>query len=135
MTFPELLEGSRLFPLPESNPSLVPDILRLEEKLIISGAKFGFLYCAPGQTTEDEMLSNQVASPQFEEFLSILGRKVDLATHTGYRGDLDITGANTAGEWSYISSHRGSFFSFCSVVSLTDFLSRLFLFFFYCSRH
>ena len=101
---------------------MVPDILRLEEKLIISGAKFGFVYCQPDQQTEDEMLSNQTSSPQFEQFLSLIGEKVDLTSHTGYRGDLDVSGANTAGVHSYISSHHGMFLFFYFLFSFKKFL-------------
>jgi len=53
--------------------------------------KLGVIYCKPGQTNPRDMLLNgldgDTCSSHFWEFLSILGRKIDLSNHPGYRGD------------------------------------------------
>lgn len=45
-----------------------------------------------GQTTEDEIFSNIVGSQSFDEFLSFLGKKIELNGFKEYRGGLDVTG-------------------------------------------
>ena len=52
--------------------------------------KIGVLYCRAGQTTEEEMYNNEHASPVFEEFLQLLGRKVKLNGFGDFRSGLDV---------------------------------------------
>ena len=50
------------------------------------------LYSKSGQTTEEQMYNNEHGSPAFDEFLQILGHKVDLLgfDKEKFRGGLDI---------------------------------------------
>ena len=51
--------------------------------------KIGVLYQKPGQTTEEEILSNQTTSCHFSEFLSFLGEVVSLKNFKAFSGGLD----------------------------------------------
>ena len=61
--------------------------------------KFGILYQKANQFTEEEILQNNELSPEFEEFLGVLGENVKLLGHEGFSGGLDTkhdqTGTNT----------------------------------------
>jgi len=50
--------------------------------------KFGVLYVKENQD-EDEIFNNREGSPDFEEFLQVLGDKIVLKNHTKYSGGLD----------------------------------------------
>ena len=54
--------------------------------------KIGVLYSKAGQTTEEQMYNNEFGSPAFDEFLEVLGHKVDLLgfDKENFRGGLDI---------------------------------------------
>lgn len=90
----------------------VKDIKHFEElKLFHSNEtftkfKFGILYCEKGQTQENEMFSNQNASPEFEEFLTLLGEKVTLKDFGGYSGGLD-TSRDSTGTHSIYTKFNG----------------------------
>jgi len=64
--------------------------------------KFGVLYFKEGQN-EDEMFSNitEDASPDWEEFISLLGTRVKLKNFTNYRGGLDTKGDTTGTDSIY----------------------------------
>ncbi|KAL9930890.1 rap GTPase activating protein 1 isoform 3-T5 [Glossina fuscipes fuscipes] len=66
-----------------------------DEHVLVSNFKFGVLYQRFGQTTEEELFSNNNSSPAFEEFLDVLGRRIKLKDHKGYRGGLDIQNGHT----------------------------------------
>lgn len=51
--------------------------------------KWGVLYCKKGQTDENAMFQNCDTSPQFEQFLRLLGDRVQLHGFSGYNGGLD----------------------------------------------
>lgn len=51
--------------------------------------KVGVMYCRAGQSTEEEMYNNETAGPALEEFLDLLGEKVQLKGFTKYRAQLD----------------------------------------------
>lgn len=57
--------------------------------------KFGVLYQKFGQLTEESIFGNRTHSPAMEEFLEILGQKVELSQHEGYRGGLDTRHGQT----------------------------------------
>ena len=57
--------------------------------------KFGVLYQKFGQLTEESIFGNRTHSPAMEEFLDMLGRKVELSQHEGYRGGLDTRHGQT----------------------------------------
>ncbi|XP_055376092.1 rap1 GTPase-activating protein 1 isoform X2 [Condylostylus longicornis] len=80
-------------------PVLCPKASQLiasyDEHVLVSNFKFGVLYQRFGQTTEEELFSNNTASPAFEEFLDCLGQRIKLKEHKGYRGGLDIQNGHT----------------------------------------
>lgn len=57
--------------------------------------KIGLLYVANGQETQKEILMNEKGSDLYSEFVHSLGWEVDLTTHKGFDGLLDI---NTTGK-------------------------------------
>lgn len=70
-------------------------IASYDEHVLVSNFKFGVLYQRYGQTTEEELFGNNGTSPAFEEFLDVLGEKIKLKDHKGYRGGLDIQNGHT----------------------------------------
>lgn len=70
-------------------------IVTYDEHQLVSNFKFGVLYQKYGQITEEELFANNEISPEFEEFLSLLGMKIKLKDHKGYRGGLDIQNGHT----------------------------------------
>ena len=52
--------------------------------------KFGVIYAKRGQLTDDEFFSNESGSPEFENFLNLLGGKISLKGWDRYRGGLDV---------------------------------------------
>ncbi|XP_011706638.1 PREDICTED: GTPase-activating Rap/Ran-GAP domain-like protein 3 [Wasmannia auropunctata] len=73
-------------------PELQKDLLLLEEQEGSVNFKFGVIYAREGQTTDDEMLSNERGSPGFESFPEILGERIRLKGWDKYRGGLDVKG-------------------------------------------
>ncbi|KAL3472303.1 hypothetical protein BJX99DRAFT_235692 [Aspergillus californicus] len=65
---------------------------------IVDGHKIGVLYIDDGQTTEAEILSNTVGSPDYEYFLSGLGTKVSLE---GARFNTQGLHTETDGDFTY----------------------------------
>ncbi|XP_073821127.1 rap GTPase activating protein 1 isoform X3 [Musca autumnalis] len=80
-------------------PVLCPKASQLiavyDEHVLVSNFKFGVLYQRYGQTTEEELFCNNKSSPAFEEFLDVLGQRIRLKEHKGYRGGLDIQNGHT----------------------------------------
>lgn len=66
---------------------------------VIDTHKVGIIYVAPGQTTEEEILSNQHGSPAYTRFLADLGRVIKPSPHLEvYTGGLR---PETHGEYAY----------------------------------
>lgn len=70
-------------------------IASYDEHVLVSNFKFGVLYQRFGQTNEEELFGNNSTSPAFEEFLDVLGQRIRLKDHKGYRGGLDIQNGHT----------------------------------------
>ena len=90
---------AKLTKVPEaSHESFSIDLLKFEKKVKDEKHtnKFGVLYAKEGQADEDSMYGNFDASEHFKEFLTILGKEIDLKGHKGFRGGLD-TKSNTTG--------------------------------------
>eukprot|EP00047_Mylnosiga_fluctuans_P022768 m.125577 g.125577 ORF g.125577 m.125577 type:complete len:936 (-) comp9379_c0_seq6:176-2983(-) len=68
--------------------------------------KFGVLLCEPGQSVEDDLYGNAVSTPAFDEFLAVLGERINLQGFTGFRGGLDITAGQTGTESVYTTLDR-----------------------------
>lgn len=80
--------------------ALANELIEFEKKMMFRNFKFGVLLLKPNQKTETEMYSNQEGSRHYEEFLSLLGTRVALAAHQGFRGGLDCRGTNSTGDFS-----------------------------------
>lgn len=80
-------------------------IAAYDEHVLVNCFKFGVLYQTYGQTTEEELFGNNETSPAFEEFLDMLGQKIKLKDHKGYRGGLDIINGHTGTEAVYEKFH------------------------------
>ncbi|XP_065916721.1 GTPase-activating Rap/Ran-GAP domain-like protein 3 isoform X2 [Dysidea avara] len=94
-------------PLKEiTNPEIQKDILTLEEQEGAVNFKFGILYAKAGQRTDDEMFSNEFSSPEFDQFLDLLGEKVDLLGWEQFKGGLD-TKNNSTGKQSLYTVFQG----------------------------
>ncbi|XP_017790053.1 PREDICTED: LOW QUALITY PROTEIN: GTPase-activating Rap/Ran-GAP domain-like protein 3 [Habropoda laboriosa] len=88
------------------SPDIQKDLLLLEEQEGSVNFKFGVIYARNGQTTDDEMLSNEKGSPGFDKFLEILGERIQLKNWDKYRGGLDVKGDMT-GKESYYTVYAG----------------------------
>ncbi|XP_078039328.1 GTPase-activating Rap/Ran-GAP domain-like protein 3 isoform X1 [Augochlora pura] len=88
------------------SPDIQKDLLLLEEQEGSVNFKFGVIYAKKGQTTDDEMLSNEQGSPEFDNFLEILGERIWLKNWDKYRGGLDVKGDMT-GKESYYTVYAG----------------------------
>ncbi|KZC09628.1 GTPase-activating Rap/Ran-GAP domain-like protein 3 [Dufourea novaeangliae] len=88
------------------SPDIQKDLLLLEEQEGSVNFKFGVIYARKGQITDDEMLSNEEGSLEFENFLEILGERIQLKNWDKYRGGLDVKGDMT-GKESYYTVYAG----------------------------
>ncbi|XP_067872934.1 rap1 GTPase-activating protein 1 isoform X11 [Heterodontus francisci] len=86
-------------------PVLYPKASRLivtfDEHVISNHFKFGVIYQKLGQTSEEELFTNNEESPAFVEFLELLGEKVELQDFKGFRGGLDVAHGQTGTESIY----------------------------------
>ncbi|XP_017784573.1 PREDICTED: GTPase-activating Rap/Ran-GAP domain-like protein 3 isoform X2 [Nicrophorus vespilloides] len=87
-------------------PDIQKDLLLLEEQEGSVNFKFGVIYMRQGQITDDEILSNEFGSLQFNKFLSLLGEKIQLRGWDKYRGGLDVKGDMT-GRHSVYTIYEG----------------------------
>ncbi|KAL6080605.1 Rap1 GTPase-activating protein 1 [Balamuthia mandrillaris] len=80
---------------------LCKDLLEMELKERPNKYKFGVLLAKEGQLLEEEMWRNtdEDGSPEWHEFLSILGEQVQLQGWTAYSGGLDVK-QNSTGLYS-----------------------------------
>lgn len=78
---------------------LQDDLLRLDENSLHIRYKFGVLLVKEGQTKEEEWFSNE-SNPEFESFLDIIGKRVNLEGYTGWAAGLD-TKSGDSGEYTY----------------------------------
>merc|ERR1712137_1034578 len=85
------------------NPKLSDALADFEQKTVTCNYKFGLLYQALGQTTEEEMYNNHDGSRDYFAFLKLIGETVTLAKHKGFRGGLECQGNNSTGEFSVYS--------------------------------
>ncbi|XP_076275475.1 GTPase-activating Rap/Ran-GAP domain-like protein 3 isoform X1 [Rhynchophorus ferrugineus] len=88
------------------SPDIQKDLLLLEEQEGSVNFKFGVIYMKQGQTSDDEILSNEYGSSKFDHFLSLLGDKIRLRGWDKYRGGLDIKGDMT-GKYSVYTIYEG----------------------------
>ncbi|KAG1052976.1 hypothetical protein G6F43_004914 [Rhizopus delemar] len=82
------------------------DLIKYDELQIPRHYKFGVLSIKSGQTTEESWFSNTGLSKDLEDFLNIIGNKVELKGYKGYAAGLD-TKTGESGEHTYISKWKG----------------------------
>eukprot|EP01121_Diplochlamys_sp_Union-15-3_P001768 TRINITY_DN1153_c0_g1_i6.p1 TRINITY_DN1153_c0_g1~~TRINITY_DN1153_c0_g1_i6.p1 ORF type:complete len:578 (-),score=80.93 TRINITY_DN1153_c0_g1_i6:373-2106(-) len=83
-------------------PGLQNGFLEFESKdmRITNKFKFGIVLCKKDQCREEDMFSNTSGDQDYEEFLKLLGAKVELNNFARFAGGLDCRGGNTTGEHS-----------------------------------
>ncbi|XP_054004566.1 rap1 GTPase-activating protein 1 isoform X2 [Hylaeus anthracinus] len=89
----ETLNVSTLMPVVCSGAGTL--IARYDEHALVSRFKFGVLHQRAGQITEEQLFGNRQITPAFQEFLDLLGQRIDLKDHKGYRGGLDTRHGQT----------------------------------------
>ena len=97
-------------PLVHLQPVLAPSssqlLVNYDEHVLVNNFKFGVIYQRVGQTSEEALFGNRVHSPAMDRFLDMVGRRVTLAEHSGYRGGLDTQFGQT-GQHSVYTEHLG----------------------------
>lgn len=81
-------------------------LLNYDEHVLVNNFKFGVIYQKVGQTNEEALFGNKQHSPAMDRFLELVGRRILLSEHTGYRGGLDTQFGQT-GEYSVYAEHQG----------------------------
>ncbi|XP_057662198.1 rap1 GTPase-activating protein 1 isoform X2 [Diorhabda carinulata] len=81
--------------VPVLHPKASQLIANYDEHVLVTNFKFGVLFQQFGQTDEEELFCNNVTTPAFDDFLSLLGQRIQLKDHKGYRGGLDIQNGHT----------------------------------------
>merc|ERR1711892_574362 len=85
-------------------PNTAELLLSFDEHVLVNSFKFGVLYQREGQESEEAIFGNQSHSPAFEKFLDMIGSRVALSGHSGYRGGLDTEFGQT-GQHSVYTKH------------------------------
>eukprot|EP00095_Tigriopus_kingsejongensis_P011552 maker-scaffold33_size549341-snap-gene-4.30 protein:Tk11552 transcript:maker-scaffold33_size549341-snap-gene-4.30-mRNA-1 annotation:"hypothetical protein TcasGA2_TC006305" len=80
-------------------------LVNYDEHVLVNNFKFGLIYQKGGQITEESMFNNQSHSSAFDEFISLMGQRISLAQHKGYRGGLDTQYGQTGDESLYDVFH------------------------------
>lgn len=89
--------------------------------MLVSTFKFGVLYQQFRQTTEEELFCNKVTTPAFNDFLNLLGQRIQLKDHKGYRGGLDIQNGHTGDTAVYeVFKDREIMFHVSTLLPYTD---------------
>ncbi|VDN56741.1 unnamed protein product [Dracunculus medinensis] len=77
------------------------ELVILEDQEGGVNCKFGVIYALNFQTSDTQMLSNEHGDEDFEQFLKILGQRIELQDWGSYRGGLDVTTNSTGRESIY----------------------------------
>ena len=64
-------------------------IVSYDEHVVVNNYKFGLIYQRYGQVTEESLFGNRSHSAAMDKFLDMLGQRIDLSQHNGYKGGLD----------------------------------------------
>ena len=81
-------------------------LVNYDEHVLVNNFKFGVIYQRQGQTSEEALFGNRGHSAALDRFLDMIGCRVSLASHQGYRGGLDTQFGQT-GEQSVYTEHCG----------------------------
>ncbi|XP_066248209.1 rap1 GTPase-activating protein 1 isoform X4 [Euwallacea similis] len=106
---------------PVLHPKVSQLIANYDEHVLVTTFKFGVLYQQFGQTTEEELFCNNVTTPAFDDFLNLLGQRIQLKDHKGYRGGLDIQNGHTGDTAVYeVFKDREIMFHVSTLLPYTD---------------
>ena len=81
-------------------------LLNYDEHVLVNNFKFGVIYQKVHQTSEEALFGNRNHSAAMDKFLDMIGRRVLLSEHSGYRGGLDTQFGQT-GQHSVYTEHLG----------------------------
>lgn len=70
--------------VPVLHPKASQLIANYDEHVLVTNFKFGVLYQQFGQMDEEELFCNNVTTPAFDDFLSLLGQRIQLKDHKGW---------------------------------------------------
>ncbi|XP_064814269.1 signal-induced proliferation-associated 1-like protein 1, partial [Oncorhynchus masou masou] len=88
-----------------NTPKVTEQLMKLDEQGLSFQLKVGVMYCASGQSSEEDMYNNDSAGPALEEFLQLLGERVRLKGFTKYRAQLD-TKTDSTGTHSLYTTYK-----------------------------
>jgi len=77
------------------DPKLNEEFEKFESQLRVTRYKFGVLLCMEDQVDEDAIYSNVSPTPDFAEFLNVLGDSIELRGWKYFRGGLDVKSDTT----------------------------------------
>jgi len=81
-------------------------IVSYDEHVVVNNYKFGLIYQRYGQVTEESLFGNRSHSAAMDQFLDMLGQRIDLSQHNGYKGGLDTVHGQTGRESVYQVFHK-----------------------------
>lgn len=81
-------------------------IVSYDEHVVVNNYKFGLIYQRYGQVTEESLFGNRSHSEAMDQFLDMLGQRIDLSQHQGYKGGLDTVHGQTGRESVYQVFHK-----------------------------
>jgi len=81
-------------------------IVSYDEHVVVNNYKFGLICQRYGQVTEESLFGNRSHSAAMDEFLDMLGQRIDLSQHSGYKGGLDTVHGQTGSESVYQVFHK-----------------------------
>ncbi|KAK0134505.1 Signal-induced proliferation-associated 1-like protein 1 [Merluccius polli] len=88
-----------------NTPKVTEQLMKLDEQGLSFQLKVGVMYCAAGQSSEEEMYNNEAAGPALEEFLQLIGERVRLKGFAKYRAQLD-TKTDSTGTHSLYTTYK-----------------------------
>ena len=81
-------------------------IVNYDEHVVVNNYKFGCIYQRFGQVTEEQLFGNRSHTEAMDEFLDMLGLRIDLSKHRGYKGGLDTVHGQTGNYSVYQVFHK-----------------------------
>lgn len=100
----------------EADRHIEARLISLDEFKYRPRYKFGIMLCKPGQTTDNEYLSNLSGSEAYDRFLAILGSTVELAGFKGFAGGLDTAYGKTGSHFIYTKYKENEVAYHCSTM-------------------
>ncbi len=95
-----------MFAMLESGTPLQRSINTLDTKRAREAFKVGVIYVRKGQDTQEQILRNETRSQYYDAFVRSLAWEVNMATHRGYNGGLDVTKFLTGTSAPYYATAR-----------------------------